>query len=83
MISAELLKKIQKFHFKTRFMANDLYAGQYESAFKGQGIEFAEKLMSFVQRNAHTASSKLADIRGPFPNWSQSIWRTRKNKNYC
>ncbi len=42
MISAELLKKIQKFHFKTRFMANDLYAGQYESAFKGQGIEFAE-----------------------------------------
>jgi uncharacterized protein (DUF58 family) len=42
MLSKELLKKIQGFHFRTRFLANDLFAGQYESAFKGQGIEFAE-----------------------------------------
>jgi uncharacterized protein (DUF58 family) len=42
MLSEELLKKIQGFHFRTRFLANDLFAGQYESAFKGQGIEFAE-----------------------------------------
>jgi len=42
MLPAELLKKIQRFHFKTRRMANDLFAGQYVSAFKGQGIEFAE-----------------------------------------
>jgi uncharacterized protein (DUF58 family) len=42
MISEELLKKIQRFHFKTKRQANDLFAGQYESAFKGQGIEFAE-----------------------------------------
>jgi uncharacterized protein (DUF58 family) len=42
MLPAELLRKIQKFHFRTRRMANDLFAGQYESAFKGQGIEFAE-----------------------------------------
>ncbi|MFC1814649.1 DUF58 domain-containing protein [Thermodesulfobacteriota bacterium] len=42
MISAELLKKIQGFHFRTRRLANDLFAGQYESAFKGRGIEFAE-----------------------------------------
>ena len=42
MLSAELLKKIQTFHFKTRRMANDLFAGQYVSAFKGQGMEFAE-----------------------------------------
>jgi len=42
MLSTELLKKIQKFHFRTRRMASDLFAGQYESAFKGQGIEFAE-----------------------------------------
>ncbi|MEA2040496.1 MAG: DUF58 domain-containing protein, partial [Thermodesulfobacteriota bacterium] len=42
MLSDELLKKIQKFHFKTRHMANDMFAGRYESAFKGQGIEFAE-----------------------------------------
>ena len=42
MLSEELLKKIQAFHFRTRYLANDLFAGQYESAFKGQGIEFAE-----------------------------------------
>jgi uncharacterized protein (DUF58 family) len=42
MLSAELLKKIQTFHFKTKRMANDLFAGQYVSAFKGQGMEFAE-----------------------------------------
>jgi uncharacterized protein (DUF58 family) len=42
MLSEELLKKIQRFHFRTKFLANDLFAGQYESAYKGQGIEFAE-----------------------------------------
>ena len=42
MLPPELLKKIQRFHFKTGKMASDLFAGQYESAFKGQGIEFAE-----------------------------------------
>ncbi|MBC8246747.1 MAG: DUF58 domain-containing protein [Deltaproteobacteria bacterium] len=42
MIPEEVLHKIQQFHFKTRRLANDLFAGQYESAFKGQGIEFAE-----------------------------------------
>jgi uncharacterized protein (DUF58 family) len=42
MLSEELLKKIQGFHFKTRHLANDLFVGQYESAFKGRGMEFAE-----------------------------------------
>jgi uncharacterized protein (DUF58 family) len=42
MLSKEVLKKIQRFHFQTRRLANDLFAGQYESAFKGRGIEFAE-----------------------------------------
>ncbi|MFC1534687.1 DUF58 domain-containing protein [Thermodesulfobacteriota bacterium] len=42
MISEELLKKIQRFHFKTGRLASDLFAGQYESAFKGRGMEFAE-----------------------------------------
>jgi uncharacterized protein (DUF58 family) len=42
MIPEEVLKKIQRFHFKTRHMASDMFAGQYESAFKGHGIEFAE-----------------------------------------
>ena len=42
MLPEELLKKIQGFHFKTRRLASDLFAGQYESAFKGRGMEFAE-----------------------------------------
>lgn len=42
MIQRELFKKIQRFHFRTRRLANDMFAGQYVSAFKGRGIEFAE-----------------------------------------
>ena len=42
MLSEDILKKIQKFHFQTKRLANDLFAGQYESAFKGRGMEFAE-----------------------------------------
>ena len=39
MIPEETLKKIQGFHFRTRRMANELFAGQYVSAFKGRGID--------------------------------------------
>jgi uncharacterized protein (DUF58 family) len=42
MLPEELLKKIQGFHFRTQRLASDLFAGQYESAFKGRGMEFAE-----------------------------------------
>jgi uncharacterized protein (DUF58 family) len=42
MLTDEQLHKIQRFHFRTRKLASDLFAGQYESAFKGQGLEFAE-----------------------------------------
>ncbi|MBW2266458.1 MAG: DUF58 domain-containing protein [Deltaproteobacteria bacterium] len=42
MLSEETLKKIQRFHFQTKRLANDLFAGQYASAFKGRGVEFAE-----------------------------------------
>lgn len=42
MLPDALLKKIQTFHFRTKRLADDLFAGQYESAFKGRGMEFAE-----------------------------------------
>ena len=42
MLPEELYRKIQKFHFSTRRQANDLFAGQYVSAFKGRGMEFSE-----------------------------------------
>ncbi|MFA7485017.1 MAG: adenosylcobalamin-dependent ribonucleoside-diphosphate reductase [Phycisphaerae bacterium] len=44
-----------------------------------KGVDFGEKLMEFVNEQAHKASVRLADLREPFPNWSQSIWRTEKN----
>jgi len=45
-----------------------------------QGVEFAAALMKFINENARKASSELADLRGPFPNWNSSIWRTRKKR---
>jgi len=45
-----------------------------------EGVDFGESLMRFVNNCAHEASSELANLRGPFPNWNHSIWRTKKNK---
>jgi ribonucleoside-diphosphate reductase alpha chain len=39
-----------------------------------EAISIAEKLMSFVQKEAVKASEKLADERGPFPNFHLSIF---------
>jgi ribonucleoside-diphosphate reductase alpha chain len=44
-----------------------------------RGIKFGEAVMKFINENARQASSNLADLRGPFPNWSDSIWRTEKS----
>jgi ribonucleoside-diphosphate reductase alpha chain len=45
-----------------------------------EAIELAEDLMKFINDNAHDASCELANLRGPFPNWSDSIWRTKRNR---
>ncbi len=45
-----------------------------------QAVDFAENLMKFVNDQAHKASALLADERGPFPNWNESIWRTHRNQ---
>jgi uncharacterized protein (DUF58 family) len=42
MLPGEITKKIQMLHFSTRYRANGLFTGQYTSAFKGKGMEFAE-----------------------------------------
>jgi len=41
-ISPELLKKIRTIQIKTDFIVNSAIAGEYVSAFKGTGMEFAE-----------------------------------------
>ncbi|MHC4475418.1 MAG: adenosylcobalamin-dependent ribonucleoside-diphosphate reductase [Planctomycetota bacterium] len=45
-----------------------------------EALDFGETVMSFVNKNAREASSGLANLRGPFPNWNQSTWRTEKNR---
>jgi len=45
-----------------------------------QGIKFGETVMKFINENASQASNTLADLRGPFPNWNDSIWRTKRNR---
>jgi len=42
MLSRETIKKIEKIHIHTSYLVNDIFAGEYESAFKGRGMEFEE-----------------------------------------
>ena len=45
-----------------------------------EGVDFGAELMKFANENARKASAELANLRGPFPNWNSSIWRTKKNR---
>ena len=38
----ELIKKVRKIEIKTRGLSNNIFAGQYHSAFKGRGMAFSE-----------------------------------------
>jgi len=38
----EVIKKIQRIHIHTNYLVNDVLAGEYESAFRGRGMEFEE-----------------------------------------
>ena len=42
MIPKELLKKVRQIQIRTLRMVNDVFAGQYHSAFRGRGMEFEE-----------------------------------------
>lgn len=42
MISKEVLKKIRKLEIQTKGMVNSIFGGEYQSAFKGRGMEFSE-----------------------------------------
>jgi len=41
-LSKEVIKKIQRIHIHTNYLVNDILAGEYESAFRGRGMEFEE-----------------------------------------
>tara|TARA_B100001250_G_scaffold77925_1_gene63958 strand:+ start:8574 stop:9452 length:879 start_codon:yes stop_codon:yes gene_type:complete len=42
MIPSEILNKVRLVEIKTRKLVNNLFGGEYHSAFKGSGMEFAE-----------------------------------------
>lgn len=42
MLTSEQLKAVRKIQIRTSHLVSDLFAGQYHSVFKGQGMEFAE-----------------------------------------
>ena len=42
MIPSGILKKVRLIEIKTRHIVNNLFGGEYHSAFKGMGMEFAE-----------------------------------------
>ena len=45
-----------------------------------QAVQFAEKVSRFITETAHETSEKLAEVRGPFPNWEGSIWDTQHHR---
>ena len=43
----------------------------YDSA---EGVEMGRRVMGFLNEEARVASEKLAEVRGTFPEWEESIW---------
>jgi ribonucleoside-diphosphate reductase alpha chain len=47
-----------------------------------EATELGDRLMAFVKEKAHDQSAKLAEERGPFPNWNRSIYgKSRPMRN--
>ena len=42
MLTEELMREVRRLEIRARRRVSDLFAGEYHSAFKGQGIEFAD-----------------------------------------
>ena len=40
METSDLLKRVRQIEIKTRGLSNNIFAGQYHSAFKGKGMSF-------------------------------------------
>jgi uncharacterized protein (DUF58 family) len=55
MLPRDVIKKIQTIHIRTSYLVNDVLAGEYESAFRGRGMEFEEV-------RAYQAGDDIRDI---------------------
>ena len=42
LLDEDLIAKIKGIQIRARYLVNDVFAGEYHSAFKGRGIEFEE-----------------------------------------
>ncbi len=42
-----------------------------------KALELAEKLMKFIDEEAHKKSEEIAEKRGSFPNFEKSVWKDR------
>src|SRR4051794_20457773 len=42
LLEAQLMAKIRQVQIRARHLVSDVFSGQYESAFKGRGMEFDE-----------------------------------------
>jgi ribonucleoside-diphosphate reductase alpha chain len=47
-----------------------------------EALELAEEIMGFIQRESREASRDLAEQRGEFPNYGQSIFKDMDNARY-
>jgi uncharacterized protein (DUF58 family) len=54
MLTREQLKAVRKIQIRTSHLVAELFAGQYQSAFKGRGIEFAEVRQYFPGDDVRT-----------------------------
>ena len=45
----ELLKKVRKIEIKTKGLSQNIFAGEYHSAFKGRGMRFRGCLLSMCR----------------------------------
>src|SRR3989344_4807379 len=52
---------------------------QYNS---DQALELAEKVMKFINEEGHRKSEELAQLRGPFPNWANSIYADKQSSAF-
>ena len=40
-----------------------------------EALDLVDQLMAFIEEKGHDQSAKLAEERGPFPNWDRSIYK--------
>src|SRR5438874_1315552 len=70
---AELSKKIRRIGLGVMGFADALVrlGIPYDS---DEGVEFGGRVMAFIDAEAKRESNRLANERGPFPEWPRSVW---------